>query len=147
MQLAEVGCFPLPVQRPGPPILVGGHSRRALLRAVELGDGWIASGLSPEEVQAKLQDLLSLCEQYGRDPSTLQAVVSVDTLPGSLSAVGLRVKFGRDYGDQGPASDTPLEAALHQFSRLGVDMVLLRIPAASLAAELAVLEGVISLRP
>ena len=33
--------LPRPVQRPGPPILVGGNSRRAIRRAVELGDGWV----------------------------------------------------------------------------------------------------------
>ncbi len=31
---------PAPVQRPHPPILVGGNSRRAIRRAVELGDAW-----------------------------------------------------------------------------------------------------------
>lgn len=32
---------PLPVQQPGPPIWVGGNSRRAIRRAVERGDGWL----------------------------------------------------------------------------------------------------------
>lgn len=31
---------PAPVQKPHPPLLVGGNSRRALRRAVELGDAW-----------------------------------------------------------------------------------------------------------
>jgi len=33
--------LPRPVQRPHPPIWVGGNSRRAIRRAVELGDGWV----------------------------------------------------------------------------------------------------------
>ena len=32
--------LPAPVQQPHPPILVGGNSRRAIRRAVELGDAW-----------------------------------------------------------------------------------------------------------
>ena len=32
---------PRPVQQPHPPIWVGGNSRRAIRRAVELGDGWM----------------------------------------------------------------------------------------------------------
>jgi probable F420-dependent oxidoreductase len=32
--------LPRPAQRPGPPIWVGGNSRRAIRRAVELCDGW-----------------------------------------------------------------------------------------------------------
>lgn len=34
-------ALPVPVQKPGPPIWVGGNSRRAIRRAVELGDGWL----------------------------------------------------------------------------------------------------------
>jgi probable F420-dependent oxidoreductase len=33
--------LPRPVQQPHPPIWVGGNSRRAIRRAVELGDGWM----------------------------------------------------------------------------------------------------------
>jgi probable F420-dependent oxidoreductase len=33
--------LPRPAQRPGPPIWIGGNSRRAIRRAVELGDGWM----------------------------------------------------------------------------------------------------------
>ncbi len=32
--------LPRPVQRPGPPIWIGGNSKRAIRRAVELADGW-----------------------------------------------------------------------------------------------------------
>ncbi len=33
--------LPRPVQRPGPPIWIGGNSARAMRRAVEVGDGWV----------------------------------------------------------------------------------------------------------
>jgi probable F420-dependent oxidoreductase len=33
--------LPRPVQRPHPPFWIGGNSRRAMRRAVELGDGWL----------------------------------------------------------------------------------------------------------
>ena len=36
-----VVCLPRPVQQPHPPIWVGGNSKRAIRRAVELGDGWV----------------------------------------------------------------------------------------------------------
>ena len=34
-------ALPRPLQRPHPPIWVGGNSKRAIRRAVELGDGWM----------------------------------------------------------------------------------------------------------
>lgn len=45
---------PRPVQRPHPPILVGGHSPAAIRRAARLGDGWIP--VAPEV--AELKELL-----------------------------------------------------------------------------------------
>jgi len=35
-----INAYPRPVQRPGPPILIGGVSDGALRRAITLGDGW-----------------------------------------------------------------------------------------------------------
>jgi probable F420-dependent oxidoreductase len=33
--------LPTPVQRPHPPVWIGGNSKRAIRRAVDLGDGWV----------------------------------------------------------------------------------------------------------
>ncbi len=42
---------PVPAQRPHPPLLIGGNSRRAIRRAVDLGDGWYPF-FAPKGVQA-----------------------------------------------------------------------------------------------
>jgi len=44
----DVGQRPRPVQRPRPPIWVGGSTKAALRRAAERGDGWLPQG-APEE--------------------------------------------------------------------------------------------------
>ncbi len=41
-------ALPRPLQRPAPPLWVGGNSRRAIRRAVELGDGWMPFPVSPK---------------------------------------------------------------------------------------------------
>ena len=46
---------PKPVQRPHPPILVGGNSPAALRRVVEHGDGWHPLGVSPRDVAAGIE--------------------------------------------------------------------------------------------
>lgn len=38
---ADVTVQPPPVQQPGPPIWIGGNSRRAMRRAVDAGDAWM----------------------------------------------------------------------------------------------------------
>ena len=73
----SVRCLPHPVQKPHPPIWVGGHSKAALRRVARLGDGWHPVGanpavpLRPPELRASLDDLRRLTEAEGRDFSTL----------------------------------------------------------------------------
>jgi probable F420-dependent oxidoreductase len=48
---------PKPVQRPGPPIVVGGESVAALRRAARLGDGWIGMGHTLESATSQIDRL------------------------------------------------------------------------------------------
>jgi alkanesulfonate monooxygenase SsuD/methylene tetrahydromethanopterin reductase-like flavin-dependent oxidoreductase (luciferase family) len=48
---------PKPVQRLGPPIVVGGESAAALRRAARLGDGWIGMGHTIESATAQIERL------------------------------------------------------------------------------------------
>ncbi len=57
---------PKPVQRPWPPILVGGESRAALRRAARRGDGWIGMGHTVESARAQVERLDELLGQEGR---------------------------------------------------------------------------------
>jgi probable F420-dependent oxidoreductase len=51
-RLAGVKVSPMPLQKPRPPILVGGASDAALRRVARLGDGWHASGMAPPAFRA-----------------------------------------------------------------------------------------------
>jgi alkanesulfonate monooxygenase SsuD/methylene tetrahydromethanopterin reductase-like flavin-dependent oxidoreductase (luciferase family) len=74
---SDIRCEPFPVQKPHPPIWVGGHSRPALRRAARHGDGWhpvgaiAASPLPPREMRTHLESLKRLSEAEGRDFSEL----------------------------------------------------------------------------
>jgi probable F420-dependent oxidoreductase len=61
---------PRPVQ-PSIPILIGGHSAAAIDRAVRLGDGWIAAGMSPERLSEMLPVVHAAADRHGRDPSSV----------------------------------------------------------------------------
>jgi probable F420-dependent oxidoreductase len=73
----SVRCLPHPVQKPHPPIWVGGHSKAALRRVARLGDGWHPVGanpavpLRPPELRASLDELRRLTDAERRDFSTL----------------------------------------------------------------------------
>ena len=71
----EVVFEPKPVQKPWPPILVGGESKAALRRAARLGDGWIGMGHTLESAAVAIATLRGLLGEHGRDPSTFQIVL------------------------------------------------------------------------
>lgn len=52
-------CWPKPVQRPHPPIYVGGESKRALERLVRLGDGWFPRAKTPPAQIAESREWLA----------------------------------------------------------------------------------------
>jgi probable F420-dependent oxidoreductase len=76
-QFESLRCLPHPIQKPHPPIWIGGHSRAALRRVAKYGDGWHPVGanpavpLRPAEMEAALGELRQLTIAAGRDPETL----------------------------------------------------------------------------
>ena len=58
--------LPMPRQRPHPPLWIGGNSRRAIRRAVELGDGWcpfpLPSRMAPRTRTAPMESLEALAD-------------------------------------------------------------------------------------
>jgi len=59
---------PLPVQRPHPPVVCGGHGPAAYRRAVELAAGWYGWGLEPEQLAGALAGLRDAGVRYERRP-------------------------------------------------------------------------------
>jgi probable F420-dependent oxidoreductase len=71
-RFGPVRCEPVPVQRPHPPIWIGGHTDPALRRAARLGDGWHPIGADPEPLAPpalaeRLDTLKRLTDAAGRD--------------------------------------------------------------------------------
>ena len=69
---------PKPVQKPHPPIYIGGESAPAIRRVVELGDGWFPIGRNPgnrmdtrKRYQENVQRLHAVAEERGRDPASI----------------------------------------------------------------------------
>jgi probable F420-dependent oxidoreductase len=72
---------PKPVQKPWPPILVGGESNAALRRAARGADGWIGLDHTPQSVAGLVARLDELRRDAGRDddPFTVSAGGTLDS--------------------------------------------------------------------
>ena len=89
-----MNSWPKPVQKPHPPIIVGGAFRLAARRAIRYGDGLLpaapsAGSGSPEDFMPRLRQM---AEEAGRDPQSLSV-----TLGGAPEDLDL-LKPNRDLG-------------------------------------------------
>lgn len=75
-QLAETLCRPRPLQRPRPPILIGGGGERKTLRLVaRYADACNLFASTPDVVAHKLDVLRRHCEHEGRDPAEIEKTI------------------------------------------------------------------------
>lgn len=84
----DVNVLPRPLQRPHPPIWVGGESIPALKRVVEFGDGWHIGLLTFAQLRPLHDKLKQLMEQAERDFDTLELTALTD--PHRLSLADIR---------------------------------------------------------
>jgi probable F420-dependent oxidoreductase len=78
---AGVQAQPQPLQRPTPPIIVGGRTPAAFRRAVEHGHGWYGFGLKVEQTAQDIE-ALQKAEQRHRRPAELGRLEISITPPG-----------------------------------------------------------------
>jgi probable F420-dependent oxidoreductase len=92
----KMKSWPKPVQKPHPPVIVGGAFPYSARRAVRYGDGWVPNASRPHyaDVSEFLPQFRQMAVDAGRDPASLP--VSVFGAPEDLDRL-------RHYRDQGVA--------------------------------------------
>jgi probable F420-dependent oxidoreductase len=112
VHLSPSWAWPKPVQRGGPPVLMGGAAGPTLFAHIaEYADGWIPIGGAG--VRAALDDLRKACDARGRDFGDLRIV---------------------------PFGTVPDAGKLEYYASIGVDEVVLRLPSADADRVLPLLD-------
>ncbi len=63
---SNVVAYPRPIQRPMPPVVIGGQSPAAMRRAITMGNGWYGFGLTLEQTKQHIASLKRVGEQHER---------------------------------------------------------------------------------
>jgi F420-dependent oxidoreductase-like protein len=129
-------CEPKPLQRPHPPMWVGGMGEKKTLRIVaEHADGWNAFPAPVDQLAHKLSVLAEHCRTVGRDPASIrkQLVISAIVRPALDEARAEAARFAeeRHIPPERAAHmamlGTPEDVAaqLQPYVQLGFDMFIL----------------------
>ena len=108
-----IWSWPKPIQKPHPPIFLGGHTSRALQRVVDYCDGWLPIPVRAGDLMAQIKDLRQRAEKAGRDPKSIAIAT---------------------YG--GPPDD----AVVQQYRDAGVDHYIFGLPPAGRDTVLGLLD-------
>ena len=73
----DISFLPKPVQKPHPPILIGGSSVAARQRVARFGDGWHTLRQTPRQFAKGRADIFERTEIAGRDASALRFSLSI----------------------------------------------------------------------
>ncbi len=115
-ELTDARCNPKAIQRPHPPICIGGNGEKRTLRtAARFAEHWNFLGGSAEEFAHKRDVLFEHCADFGRDPQEI--------------LLSSHVHFGGDTGA------TVAEAAALAEAGAGLAIVYLRPPLTPVVLE------------
>src|SRR3954471_21315260 len=111
--------LPKPVQRPHPPLWIGGRSEAAVRRAARLGDAWHPSHLTVDELRRRIPELRAECERARRSADDVMVTTRRKLVRGSSPTDVERVL----QGDAGA-----IAATVAELEQVGVAHLIVELP-------------------
>ena len=133
----NISVEPKPVQKPGPPVWIGGRSDAALRRTGRLGEGWLPSAITPQEcrdgidaiqVYAAESDRVIEDDHYG--VSIICAIADTKEAALELAAPALARRREDVSLESYTALGTPdmIQETLNEYVQAGITKFVLRPP-------------------
>ncbi len=135
--LANAPFNPKPIQKPHPPIIIGGQGKKWIMPLVaKYADGWnVPIGVSPAGIRKRMQIVHDECTRIGRNPcdvevSALLVLYSISDVPlqGPAIRLGARVLAGKGVS-RTILAGTPKEitARIREYVDAGVTHVIVHL--------------------
>jgi probable F420-dependent oxidoreductase len=129
--------LPAPLQRPRPPIWIGGNSRRAIRRAVASADGWCPfpapAGMASHTRTAPMASIDDLVSALAYAQTYAEEVARTEPLTVCFVPEGLSMA-------DGPVDEGRVIASIEELAAVGVDWVTVALPGDTRPAQLAAIE-------
>jgi alkanesulfonate monooxygenase len=113
--LRDAVMVPRPVQRPRPPVLIGGYVDAVLRRAATMGDGWLTYFYTPESFTRNWAKVQAFAREAGRDPAALTSTNQLAVYVGASraqTAADMRQWLSTEW-DTAAWSESTIEHAIH----------------------------------
>jgi len=110
-----VRSFPRPVQRPHPPIFLGGSATQVFQRTVAYGNGWMPTRSTPETIKQGRAVLNELATHAGRGPKSIAILAYI--APGNRASLQALGEAGADAAAAMLTSESET-AALAELAQL-----------------------------
>jgi len=113
--LREAVMVPRTIQKPRPPVLIGGYVDAVLKRAGTVGDGWLTYFYTPESFTKGWEKVKAFAREAGRDPSQLKATNQLAIYVGrdrEQTTADMRQWLSTEW-DVAAWSESTIEHAIH----------------------------------
>ena len=131
-RLDSVEEMPYPIQKPHPPIMVGGSGERVTMRLVAQYADWCNVQGDPETIGRLLGTIRENCERMGRPYETITRSMYTTIFLGRDEAdvAAKRERLGHYIPKRGALIGTPEQVAdmLAAYARVGIEYVIFRTP-------------------
>ena len=124
-------CDPPPVQRPHPPLWVGGEGDRVQRIAARSAQGLNVRWWSAQQVTTRRPFLAEASESVGRDPDTLRMSVTLLLAPSDSAEQDARIRAEfASIPESGLITGSPQSCVerIHEYQEAGIDHFLFTIP-------------------
>jgi len=124
-------CDPPPVQRPHPPLWIGGEGDRVQRIAAKSAQGLNVRWWSPQQVAQRRDFLTRACESVGRDPDTLRVSVTALLAPTNSAEQESRIRAEfASIPESGLITGSPERCVdrIREYQAQGIDHFLFTIP-------------------